>query len=275
MWYNLVKNSFTLSTGEIMDKVIFIKDLEMKFEGKEVLKGINLEVDRGSIIGYIGPNGAGKSTTVKIILGLVEDYTGLVEIFGEDISNGNSEYKKRIGYVPEVAETYESLTAREYLTFIGQLYGLEYDIADKKAYELMDILEIKDAYNSRISSFSKGMKQKVVIISSLIHNPDILFLDEPLSGLDANSVMVLKEIMLSLKEEGKTIFYSSHIMEVVEKISDRIVLLNDGNIVADGNFEDLKERVHEESLAQIFNQLTGFSEYKELAEKFISVIKEV
>lgn len=275
MWYNLVKNSFTLSTGEIMDKVIFIKDLKMKFEGKEVLKGINLEVDRGSIIGYIGPNGAGKSTTVKIILGLVEGYTGLVEIFGEDISNGNSEYKKRIGYVPEVAETYESLTAREYLTFIGQLYGLEYDIADKKAYELMDILEIKDAYNSRISSFSKGMKQKVVIISSLIHNPDILFLDEPLSGLDANSVMVLKEIMLSLKEEGKTIFYSSHIMEIVEKISDRIVLLNDGNIVADGNFEDLKERVNEESLAQIFNQLTGFSEYKELAEKFISVIKEV
>ena len=275
MWYNLVKNSFTLSTGEIMDKVIFIKDLKMKFEGKEVLKGINLEVDRGSIIGYIGPNGAGKSTTVKIILGLVEGYTGLVEIFGKDISNGNSEYKKRIGYVPEVAETYESLTAREYLTFIGQLYGLEYDIADKKAYELMDILGIKDAYNSRISSFSKGMKQKVVIISSLIHNPDVLFLDEPLSGLDANSVMVLKEIMLSLKEEGKTIFYSSHIMEVVEKISDRIVLLNDGNIVADGNFEDLKERVHEESLAQIFNQLTGFSEYKELAEKFISVIKEV
>lgn len=275
MWYNLVKNSCTLSTGEIMDKVIFIKDLKMKFEGKEVLKGINLEVDRGSIIGYIGPNRAGKSTTVKIILGLVEGYTGLVEIFGEDISNGNSEYKKRIGYVPEVAETYESLTAREYLTFIGQLYGLEYDIADKKAYELMDILGIKDAYNSRISSFSKGMKQKVVIISSLIHNPDILFLDEPLSGLDANSVMVLKEIMLSLKEEGKTIFYSSHIMEVVEKISDRIVLLNDGNIVADGNFENLKERVHEESLAQIFNQLTGFSEYKELAEKFISVIKEV
>ncbi|GAA0105789.1 ABC transporter ATP-binding protein [Paraclostridium sordellii] len=258
-----------------MDKVIFIKDLKMKFEGKEVLKGINLEVDRGSIIGYIGPNGAGKSTTVKIILGLVESYTGLVEIFGEDISNGNSEYKKRIGYVPEVAETYESLTAREYLTFIGQLYGLEYDIADKKAYELMNILGIKDAYNSRISSFSKGMKQKVVIISSLIHNPDILFLDEPLSGLDANSVMVLKEIMLSLKGEGKTIFYSSHIMEVLEKISDRIVLLNDGNIVVDGNFEDLKERIHEESLAQIFNQLTGFSEYKELAEKFISVIKEV
>lgn len=257
-----------------MDKVILIKDLKMNFDGKEVLKGINLEIDKGNIIGYIGPNGAGKSTTVKIILGLVEGYTGVVKIFGEDISQEEL-YKKRIGYVPEVAETYESLTAREYLTFIGQLYGLEYDDADKKAYKLMDILEIKDVYNSKIESFSKGMKQKVIIISSLIHNPDILFLDEPLSGLDANSVMIIKEILLSLKEEGKTIFYSSHIMEIVEKISDRIILLNDGAIVADGSFDDLKESVHQKSLEQIFNQLTGFSEYKNLAKKFISVIKEV
>lgn len=257
-----------------MDKAILIKDLKMNFDGKEVLKGINLEIDKGNIIGYIGPNGAGKSTTVKIILGLVEGYTGVVKIFGEDISQEEL-YKKRIGYVPEVAETYESLTAREYLTFIGQLYGLEYDDADKKAYELMDILEIKDIYNSKIESFSKGMKQKVIIISSLMHNPDILFLDEPLSGLDANSVMIIKEILLSLKEEGKTIFYSSHIMEIVEKISDRIILLNDGSIVADGSFDDLKESVHQKSLEQIFNQLTGFSEYKNLAKKFISVIKEV
>lgn len=257
-----------------MDKAILIKNLKMNFDGKEVLKGINLEIDKGNIIGYIGPNGAGKSTTVKIILGLVEGYTGVVKIFGEDISQ-EEVYKKRIGYVPEVAETYESLTAREYLTFIGQLYGLEYDDADKKAYELMDILEIKDVYNSKIESFSKGMKQKVIIISSLMHNPDILFLDEPLSGLDSNSVMIIKEILLSLKEEGKTIFYSSHIMEIVEKISDRIILLNDGSIVADGSFDDLKESVHQKSLEQIFNQLTGFSEYKNLAKKFISVIKEV
>ncbi|WP_170074786.1 ABC transporter ATP-binding protein [Paraclostridium dentum] len=258
-----------------MDKAIFIKNLKINFEGKEVLKGIDLEIDKGSIVGYIGPNGAGKSTTVKIILGLVKGYTGVVEVFGEDISIGDEKYKKRIGYVPEMAEVYECLTSREYLTFIGQLYGLEYDTADKKAYELMDVLGIQDAYNSRIGSFSKGMKQKVVIISSLIHNPDILFLDEPLSGLDANSVMIIKEIMISLKKEGKTIFYSSHIMEVVEKISDRIVLLNNGEIVADGNFNDLKERVHEESLEQIFNQLTGFSQHKELAEKFISILKEV
>ena len=217
----------------------------------------------------------GKVQLVKIILGLVEGYTGEVKIFGEDISTGNEEYKKRIGYVPEIAELYDSLTAKEYLTFVGQLYGLEYEIADKKALELMTILGIGDAYDSRISTYSKGMKQKVTIISSLLHNPDILFLDEPLSGLDANSVMVIKEILAELARSGKTIFYSSHIMEVVEKLSDRIILLNDGKIVADGNFNELKESSKEGSLEEIFNQLTGFNKHTELAEKFISVICEV
>lgn len=254
---------------------IQIKNLEMSFGDKKVLKGINLDIPRGKIIGYIGPNGAGKSTTVKIILGLVSGYTGEIKIFGQDILKSNEEYKKKIGYVPEVAELYDSLTAKEYLTFVGQLYGLDYEKVDKKALELMTILGIGDAYNSRISSYSKGMKQKVTIISSMLHNPDILFLDEPLSGLDANSVMIIKEIMLELAASGKTIFYSSHIMEVVEKISDRIILLNNGNIVADGNFDELKESSKEGSLEEIFNQLTGFNQHRELAEKFISVLEEV
>lgn len=256
-----------------MENIISISNLKMKFENKEVLKGVNLKVNKGSIIGYIGPNGAGKSTTIKIILGLITGYTGEVEIFGKNISNCDESYKKRIGYVPEIAHMYECLTAKEYLTFIGQLYGLDYDVVDKKAYELMGLLEIQHAYNLRISSFSKGMKQKVLIISSLIHNPDIIFLDEPLSGLDANSVMIIKEVLLNLKKEGKTIFYSSHIMEVVEKISDRIILLKNGEIIADGKFNDLKERVHEESLEQIFNQLTGFDEHEDIAKQFISIIK--
>lgn len=255
--------------------VVQIKNLEMNFGDKKVLKAINLDIPSGKIIGYIGPNGAGKSTTVKIILGLVEGFTGEVKIFGEDILKGNEEYKKRIGYVPEVAELYDSLTGKEYLTFVGQLYGMEYEDADKKAFELMSILGVGEAYDSRISSYSKGMKQKVTIISSMLHNPDILFLDESLSGLDANSVMIIKELLSELAQSGKTIFYSSHIMEVVEKISDRIILLNDGNIVADGNFNELKESSKEGSLEEIFNQLTGFSKHKELAEKFISVIKEV
>jgi ABC-2 type transport system ATP-binding protein len=139
----------------------------------------------------------------------------------------------------------------------------------------MSLFEIQDVLYSRISSFSKGMKQKVLIIASLIHNPDILFLDEPLSGLDANSVMVFKEVLAGLAAQGKTIFYSSHIMDVVEKLSNRIVLINGGQIVADGTFEELKNKSKEGSLEDIFNQLTGFNRHKEIAENFIAALEEV
>lgn len=257
------------------NQILEIIDLKKSFGEKQVLKGINLKINKGSIIGYIGPNGAGKSTTVKIIMGLVTGYTGEIRIFGEDISKDDGSYKKKIGYVPEVPEIYDSLTGKEYLTFIAQLYDIDYDKADNKARKLMDILGIADVYEKRISSYSKGMKQKVILISSLIHDPEILFLDEPLSGLDANSVMIIKEILSYLAKEGKTIFYSSHIMEVVEKISDRIILINNGEIVADGNFEELKSNYKESSLESIFNEVTGFHQYKELAENFISVVKEV
>lgn len=258
-----------------MEPVIEMHDLRMNYGPKEVLRGINLEVYKGQIIGYIGPNGAGKSTTVKIMLGLVTGFNGNVKILGEDIKNGGIEYKSKIGYVPETAEIYDSLSAKEYLAFIGELYGMSYEKADEKAFKLCKIFGIDGVYNSRISSYSKGMKQKVLIISSLLHNPDILFLDEPLSGLDANSVMVVKEILAELAAKGKTIFYSSHIMEVVEKISSRIVLLNGGVVVADGSFQELKDKSMEGSLEEIFNDLTGFNEHKTLASEFVNIVCEV
>lgn len=256
----------------INEPIISIKDLRMSYGSEDVLKGINIDIHKGQIIGYIGPNGAGKSTTVKILLGILNNYRGTIKIFGEDISNGSIEYKKKIGYVPETAEVYENLTAREYLTFIGELYGLDYEKVDEKAKKLMELFGIDNVYDSRISSFSKGMRQKVLIISSLLHNPDILFLDEPLSGLDANSVMVVKEIMSELASQGKTIFYSSHIMDVVERISSRIVLINGGQVVADGTFEELKAKSKEGSLEEIFNQLTGFNKHRQIAEEFVSVL---
>lgn len=252
-----------------------IKDLYMNYGSKEVLRGINLEVHKGEIIGYIGTNGAGKSTTIKIILGIVEGYRGEVRVLGQDIKSNPIEYKKRIGYVPEVAEIYDNLTAREYLTFIGSLYGMDYSKADEKAERLMMIFGIRDAYDTRINSYSKGMKQKVLLIASMLHNPDILFLDEPLSGLDANSVMVVKEILSTLSKQGKTIFYSSHIMDVVERISNRIILINNGQIAADGSFKQLKENSKEGSLEQIFNQITGFDEYETLANQFVSIVEDV
>ena len=140
-----------------------------------MLKGINLDVYKGEIIGYIGTNGAGKSTTIKIILGIVEGYTGEVKVLGTDISKDIVEYKRKIGYVPEVADIYDNLTAREYLTFIGSLYGLSYQQAGEKALKMMNVFGIKEAYDSRINSYSKGMKQKVLLIASMLHNPDILF----------------------------------------------------------------------------------------------------
>lgn len=261
--------------GLAENPIISISGLWMNYSDRMVLKGIDLEVYRGQIIGYIGPNGAGKSTTVKIMLGLVEGYNGKVEIFGRDIADGDVSYKKRIGYVPEVAELYDSLTAREYLTFIGELYGIKRSDADYKAEKLMTLLGLEKAYDSRIATFSKGMKQKVLLISSMLHDPDILFLDEPLSGLDANSVMVVKEIFASLAARGKTIFYSSHIMDVVEKISSRIILLDGGDIVADGSFAELKEKGREGSLEDIFNQLTGFDKYRDIAGEFVAVMQEV
>lgn len=261
-----------------MEPIIIIKDLKMSYDKdqEDILKGINLEVYPGQIIGYIGPNGAGKSTTVKILLGILDNFRGEVKILGQDISKDKIEYKKKIGYVPESAEIYDNLTAHEYLTFLGEVYGMGIEEVDAKAKKLLSLFEIdEENYHSRITSYSKGMKQKLLIIASLIHNPDILFLDEPLSGLDANSVMIFKEILAQLAAQGKTIFYSSHIMEVVEKISDRILLLNNGQIVADGTFEELKEMSTEGSLEQIFNQLTGFNKHKDIADEFISTLKAV
>ncbi|TWT01561.1 ABC transporter ATP-binding protein [Planomicrobium sp. CPCC 101079] len=255
------------------DKVLSIKNLKMRYGRKDVLNGIDLEVTKGQIIGYIGPNGAGKSTTVKIMLGLVDDYQGEVVVFGQDISSGDPSYKKKIGYVPENAEAYDNLTAMEYLVFTGELYGMDRDAAQTKAELLLQQFDLLEVRHSRLSSFSKGMKQKVMIIASLLHDPDLLFWDEPLSGLDANSMMVIQEILAQLAAQGKTIFYSSHIMDLVEKISNRIVLLVKGEVVADGTFEELKEMSKEGSLSGIFNQLTGFTEHRSKARDFVSIVQ--
>ncbi|MEB2281836.1 ABC transporter ATP-binding protein [Lysinibacillus xylanilyticus] len=258
-----------------MEEILAIKNLTKSYGSKEILKGIDLHVSRGEIIGYIGPNGAGKSTTVKIILGIEGDYGGEIKLFGENIGKDSIEYRRRIGYVPEIADVYDNLTGYEYLTFIGQLYGLEFEVATDKSKSLMELFGVGEAYHSRISSYSKGMRQKLLIIASLIHNPDLLFLDEPINGLDANSVMIFKEILIQLAAQGKTIFYSSHIMDVVEKISSRIILLNDGKIAADGTFAQLQADNTEGTLEKIFNQLTGFHDHQEIGEKFVSIVQEV
>ena len=251
-----------------MTEVLKLEHVSKSFGSKDVLKDINFSVNSGEIIGYIGSNGAGKTTTIKLILGLLDDYQGDVFVFGEKVK-GQFEYKKGIGYVPEVSDMYDNLTAHEYLSFIGMLYGIGEEKAVTKGKEMMSVFGIDEAIHGRIHTFSKGMRQKLSIIAGMLHNPDILFLDEPLGGIDANSVLVFKEVLQNLKEEGKTIFYSSHILEVVEKLSDRILLINEGKIVIDGTVADVMSKQSDSSLESIFNYVTGFHDHEALAKKVI------
>ncbi len=253
--------------------IIKIENLHKAYEQNQVLKNINLEMAAGQIVGYIGPNGAGKSTTIKILCGITSEFDGEVWVMGMDVRKNAIEIKQKIGYIPELAALYEVLTPIEYLRFSGKLYNLDEGIISKKTNELLRLFELNDKANNRMTSFSKGMKQKVLLISGLLHNPEIIFLDEPLSGLDANAVILVKEILSQLKTAGKTIFYSSHIMDVVEKISDRIIIIDKGEVKADGSFEELKTRAHEGSLESIFTSLTGGSaQHQNTANEFINIL---
>lgn len=257
-----------------MSAVISIENLQNAYnDGQLVLKGINLDVQAGEIVGYIGPNGAGKSTTIKILLGMIPSFTGEVRVLGQDIRTEAIEIKKQVGYVPENAALYEVLTPVEYLTFIGRLYSMSDAVIQRKAEDLLHLVGLSNHINGRMNTFSKGMRQKVLLISGLIHNPEIIFLDEPLSGLDANAVILVKEILAQLKTAGKTIFYSSHIMDVVEKISDRIVIINQGQVIANGSFEELKAQAHSGSLERIFQGLTGDDTTQSKASEFLQALQ--
>jgi ABC-2 type transport system ATP-binding protein len=252
--------------------VITVRNLQHSYDNAiKVLHGIDLEVLPGQVIGYIGPNGAGKTTTVKILTGMLTGFTGDVSVLGFDLKTQAYEVKKRIGYIPENAALYDTLTPTEFLGFIGSLYGIDSENIQSKSWRLMEILGLSDVTHERMNTFSKGMKQKVLIIAGLLHNPDIIFLDEPLSGLDANSALVIKEILAKLATKGKTIFYCSHIMDVVERISHRIVIIDKGKVIADGPFEQLQS-MSGQSLEKIFTSLTGNFQHEAIACDFIDAI---
>jgi ABC-2 type transport system ATP-binding protein len=253
--------------------VIETLSLKKRYADKYVLKGIDISIESGQVVGYIGPNGAGKSTTIKIISGITDDFEGEAKVFGLDVRKHALEIKQRIGYIPEQASLYEVLTPAEYLRFVGKLYGLKEETIQTKTSELLRLFDLSEKVNTRMNTFSKGMKQKVLLISGMMHNPEIIFLDEPLSGLDANAVILVKEILSQLKQSGKTIFYSSHIMDVVEKISDRIIIIDKGEVIADGSFETLQGLERKGSLEHIFTSLTGGDQLNTTtAKEFINVL---
>jgi ABC-2 type transport system ATP-binding protein len=256
---------------------IIIRNLKKSY-GKgasrnEVLKGINLTLNPGQIIGYIGPNGAGKSTTVKILCGILPDFEGDITILGKDLKKESLEIKKHIGYVPETGALYDLLTPREYLSFIGALYNLEDSKTESRISNLLSFFDMGKHVDQRMDTFSKGMKQKILIVAGLMNNPEILFLDEPLSGLDANSVIQVKELLISLARDGKTIFYCSHLMDIVEKISDRIILINNGVVEADGSFEELRTE-KADTLELLFAQITGRKDIDINAQSLFNDLKK-
>ena len=237
--------------------MIVTEQLGHAYGEKIALRHLNLRVEAGEVLGLLGPNGAGKSTTVKILTGLLRPTWGHATIAGFDIVTQPLDAKQRIGYVPEQPVLYESLTATEFLEVISALHHLEPSAAAPRRDELLDLLGLGHARHQRLNAFSKGMKQKVVLAAALIHRPQVLILDEPLDGLDANSARVVKELLRSLAAQGRAILFCSHILEVVERVCTRIVVIDKGQQIAEGAPHQIAASVGAANLDEAFATLTG------------------
>lgn len=255
--------------------MIRITDLTKRFEEHVAVDHITLSVYPGEILGFLGPNGAGKSTTVKMLTGMLQPTEGTAEIAGFDVQRFPIEVKRRIGYIPESGAMYENLSPAEYLDFVASLYHLEPGAAESRYTELLDLFGILHAKDQRLAEFSKGMKQKVLISSALLHRPEVLFLDEPLNGLDANAAMVVKELLKKLAAQGKTIFFSSHILEVVERICTRIIIIDRGQQIISGTARSIVEDTDSASLEDAFSRITGVRDTEELTSDFMAALERV
>jgi ABC-2 type transport system ATP-binding protein len=199
----------------------------------KALDGISFSVEQGEVCGYLGANGAGKSTTIKIVTGTMSADSGRAVVGGFDVFSTPGKVKKIAGYVPESGALFLSLTPWDFLEFTCKIYDMDKQTYTRRIYEFMELFDLKSEVNTPMASFSKGMRQKVLIIASLIHNPDVIFWDEPLSGIDYNTTELIKNLIKDLSASGKTFFYSTHLLDIVEKICSRVIILNKGKIVYD------------------------------------------
>ncbi|OLS02991.1 ABC transporter ATP-binding protein [Tissierella creatinophila] len=223
----------------------------------KAVDNISLEIKPGEIFGFLGPNGAGKTTTIKMIVGLLKPDNGSVTVGGINAWKEPLKAKSMISYVPDNPEVYDKLKGIEYLNFIADMYEISKDKREEKMNYYLEMFNIKDAIEDIVGSYSHGMKQKLVLTSALISEPDLFILDEPMVGLDPKSSFNLKAIMREMCDEGKTVFFSTHVLEVAEKICDRIAIISKGKIVAMGTMEELRSHAKEkESLENIFLELT-------------------
>jgi ABC-2 type transport system ATP-binding protein len=250
-----------------------LRGISKKFSAFTVVNNVSFVVVPGEVLGYLGPNGAGKTTTLRMLAGLLEPTKGEILFNGRNVRSDIHDFKKRLGYVPEQSEIYPHLSAWDYLTMVGRLRGLPERPLKRKITEFLGIFDLNEDKHSPISSYSKGMRQKVLITAALLHDPDILLLDEPMSGLDVTTSLVIRDLIHGLAREKKIIIYSSHVLEVTEKVCSKVIILHKGNIVANDSVENLRHLMKLPSLAEIFNQLVIHEDTAAVAGRIINAMK--
>jgi ABC-2 type transport system ATP-binding protein len=233
---------------------ILVRGLRKFYGTKPAVDGVDLEVPRGSFFGFLGPNGAGKSTTIRILTGLIPYDSGSVELLGYRLPEQDLEIKRRVGLVPDESLLFDRLTGLEFLEFVGRMYGLARPVAIDRAHGLMDLFQLH-ADRKIIAEYSKGMRKRVAMAAALIHKPELFLLDEPFEGVDAVGARLMKEILLEQARRGATIFLTSHVLEVVERLCERIAIINDGRLVVEGTLDELRSGA--ETLEDLFVRAVG------------------
>ena len=236
--------------------VVAVDGLTFSYGMGRVLHGISFALGAGEVVGLLGPNGAGKSTTIKILTGVLPPGGGSVRVAGHALPDEAVEAKRRIGYVPEAAALFESLTGQEFLELMGRLQDVPEERLQFRIGRFLEQFGLTDDRLRPLDGYSKGMRQKVLLSAALLHNPDVVLLDEPLSGLDVNAGLMVRDLVAALAAEGKTILYSSHVLDVVERVCDRAMIIHEGRLIADGSLEALKASTERGSLEDVFRQLT-------------------
>jgi ABC-2 type transport system ATP-binding protein len=248
---------------EKVSAAVVARDLVRVFGQKIAVNHLNLTVERGEFFGFLGPNGAGKSTTIKMLTGLLRPTSGTAFVGGVDVWKDPIQARSLMGVLPEYLNLYERLTGREFLTFAGHMYGVPDVDIRRRSEELLNVLTLIDDADKLVIDYSVGMRKKVALAAALIHRPQVLFLDEPFEGIDPVSSRVIRDILQDATRHGTTIFFSSHIMEVVERLSTRVGIINQGLLVADGTLQELRDRAQEgkdATLEDIFLNVIGARE---------------
>jgi ABC-2 type transport system ATP-binding protein len=249
--------------------LIQTRHLVKKYGEKIAVDDVTFEVQSGEIFGFLGPNGAGKTTTIKMIVGLLKPSSGMLRVGGYDILTHPQQAKALTGYAPDEPNLYSKLTGRELLRFVGTLYGLERAQIERRSEELLRLFDLAQAADDTVDSYSHGMQQKTALATALVHDPRLLVLDEPTVGLDPKSARLIKDILRQMADRGAAIFLSTHILEIAERMCDRIGIISQGRLIAIGTMDELRAQNQssgQTSLEDIFLSLTGGSDYAEIAD---------